>query len=203
VFMAGRQRYRAIMSVLYFLPLLFSSAATGIGFGGMLDPNFGLFSHTGLGFLMQDWLGQDWALFTVLVVIMWAFVPFHSLLYQAGVRQIPAMLYEASMIDGASPWKQFWHITLPQLKYTIVTSSPLMLVGALTYFDLFYVMTQGGPGDATRILPLDMYLTGFRAFDMGKASAISVILVAVGLTLSLSLNKMSGAQQMESQQEGI
>jgi raffinose/stachyose/melibiose transport system permease protein len=203
VFMAGRQRYRAVMSVLYFLPLLFSSAAIGIGFRAMLDPNFGLFSHAGLPWLTQDWLGQDWALLTVVVVISWAFVPFHSLLYQAGVRQIPVSLYESAMLDGASGLKQFWHITLPQLKYTIITSSTLMLVGALTYFDLFYVMTQGGPGDATRILPLDMYLTGFRAFDFGKASAIAVILVVVGLALSLGLNKVSGAQRMESQQEGV
>ncbi len=203
VFMAGRQRYRAVMSVLYFLPLLFSSAAIGIGFKSMLDPNFGLFSHVGISWLTQDWLGQDLALWVVLFVITWTFVPFHSLLYQAGVRQIPSVIYEAAVIDGASAWKQFWHITLPQLKYTIVTSSTLMLVGALTYFDLFYVMTQGGPGDATRILPLDMYLTGFRSFNMGKASAISVILVAVGLALSLSLNKLSGASNMESQMEGV
>jgi len=203
VFMAGRQRYRAVLSVLYFLPLLFSSAAIGIGFKAMVDPNFGLFSGFGIEWLMQDWLGEDLALGTVMFVIAWTFVPFHSLLYQAGVRQIPATIYEAAMIDGASAWSMFWHITLPQLKYTVVTSSTLMVVGALTYFDLFYVMTQGGPGDATRLLPLDMYLTGFRSFDMGKASAISVIIVVVGLTLSLSLNKMSGAQRMESQMEGV
>jgi len=203
VFMAGRQRYRAVMSVIYFLPLLLSSAAIGIGFKAMVDPNFGLMSAIGVGFLKQDFLGAKMALGTVMFVIAWTFIPFHSLLYQAGVRQIPATLYEAATIDGASPWSLFWHITLPQLKYTIVTSSTLMLVGALTYFDLFYVITQGGPGNATRILPLDMYLTGFRAFDMGKASAISVIIVVVGLTLSLSLNRLSGAQRMESQQEGM
>ena len=203
VFMAGRQRYRAVISVLYFLPLLFSSAAVGIGFKAMLDPNFGLLSHIGLGWLNPDFLGNDLALWTVMLAVSWAFVPFHSLLYQAGVRQIPVVLYEASRLDGASAWQQFWHITLPQLKYTIVTSSTLMLVGALTYFDLFYVMTQGGPGENTRVLPLDMYLTGFRSFDMGKASAISVILVVVGVTLSLGLNRLSGAQRMDSQMEGM
>ncbi len=72
---------------------------------------------------------------------------------------------------------------LPQLRYTIITSSTLMIVGSLTYFDLIFVLTGGGPGNATRILPLDMYLTGFRSYDMGAASAIGVILVAVGLTL--------------------
>ena len=203
VFMAGKQRYRAVMSMLYFLPLLFSSAAIGICLKAMLDPNFGLLSHVGLGWVHQDFLGDEWALWTIMFAVSWAFIPFHSLLYQAGVRQIPVDLYEAAMIDGANAWGQFWHVTLPQLKYTIVTSSTLMLVGALTYFDLFYVMTQGGPGEDTLILPLQMYLTGFRSFNMGKASAISVIIVVVGLALSLGLNKISGAHRMESQVEGI
>jgi raffinose/stachyose/melibiose transport system permease protein len=204
VFMAGKQRYRAALSVLYFLPLLFSSAAIGIGFKAMLDPVFGASSGLGVSWLVQDWLGNPTlALYTVIAVIAWAFVPFHSLLYQAGVRQIPQVLYEAAMLDGANGWTRFWRITMPQLRYTIITSSTLMLVGSLTFFDVFYVMTQGGPGNATRILPLDMYLTGFRSFQMGKAAVISVVLIAVGLTLSLTLNRMSGARRMESQMEGM
>jgi len=99
--------------------------------------------------------------------------------------------------------QQFFHITLPQLKYTIVTSSTLMIVGSLTYFDLIFVLTGGGPGNATRILPLDMYLTGFRSYDMGRASVIAVILVVVGLAVSLALNRLSGAHRMESQMEGV
>ena len=137
-----------------------------------------------------------------LFVIAWSFIPFHSLLYQAGARQIPIQLYEAARIDGANGWQQFWHITIPQLRYTIITSSTLILVGALTYFDLIFVLTQGGPGNATRILPLDMYLTGFRSFDMGGASVIGVILVVIGLAMSLGLNRATGAHRMESQMEG-
>ena len=76
-------------------------------------------------------------------------------------------------------------------------------MGSLTYFDLIYVLTQGGPGDATRILPLHMYLTGFRSFDMGGASVIAVILVVIGLTMSLGLNRLSGSHRMESQQAGL
>lgn len=203
VFMAGRQRYRALLSVLYFLPLLFSSAAVAIAFRSLLDPNFGLGAATGLDLLSQDWLGDpQLALFVVLFVIGWCFIPFHSLLYQAGVRQIPMQLYEAAMLDGASGWQRFWRITVPQLRYTMITSSTLILVGSLTYFDLIYVLTQGGPGNATRILPLHMYLTGFRSFDMGAASVVAVVLVVVGLAMSLGLTRASGAHRMESQQEG-
>jgi raffinose/stachyose/melibiose transport system permease protein len=204
VYMAGRQRNRAVVSVLFFLPLIFSSAAIGITFKNLLDPNFGLSRGFGLDWLARDWLGNpDYALYVVVFVVGWSFIPFHSLIYQAGVRQIPGSLYEAATIDGAGKVKQFLFITLPQLRYTIITSSTLMLVGSLTYFDLVFVLTQGGPGNATRILPLDMYLRGFRAFDMGDASVIAVLLVAVGLSLSLALNKLTGAGKMESQQAGL
>jgi raffinose/stachyose/melibiose transport system permease protein len=201
VFMAGRQRYRAVLSVLFFLPQLFSAAAIAIVFKSLLDPNFGVGQD--LPFLDLDWLGRpDLALGVVLVVIAWSFIPFHSLLYQAGVRQIPPSLYEAATIDGAGRVAQFVHITLPQLKYTIITSSTLMIVGSLTYFDLVFVLTGGGPGYATRILPLDMYLRGFRSYDMGGASVVAVILVVVGLSIALGLNRLSGTGRMESQMEG-
>lgn len=136
-------------------------------------------------------------------VIAWQFVPFHTLLYQAGARQIPAALYEAASIDGAGRLAQFWHITLPQLRYTVVTSSTLMVVGSLTHFDLVFVLTGGGPGYATRILPLDMYITGFQSNEMGLASAISVVLVVAGLLLSLALLRLSGFNRMRSQQAGM
>ncbi|VXB38004.1 membrane hypothetical protein [Arthrobacter sp. 9AX] len=151
VFTAGSQRYRAALAVLYFLPLLLSSAAVAIAFKALLDPNFGLATGLGLPFLAQDWLGvPHLALGLVIFVIAWQFVPFHTLIYQGGVRQIPKSLYEAAEIDGAGTIKQFFHITLPQLKYTIITSSTLMVVGSLTYFDLIFVLTGGGPGNSYR-----------------------------------------------------
>lgn len=203
VYTASRSRHREVLAVLYFLPLLFSSAAVALTFKGLLDPNFGLGAALNAPALTRDWLGNsDLALGVVVFVIGWCFIPFHTLLYQAGVRQIPTSFYESARIDGAGALAQFTHITLPQLKYTFVTSSTLMLVGSLTYFDLIFVLTAGGPGDATRILPLDMYLTGFRSYEMGKASVVGVVLVVVGLALALGLNRISGANRMESRQEG-
>lgn len=201
-FIAGHQRYRAFLAVFYFLPLLLSSAAIAIAFKALLDPNFGLGAGLGLPFLNQDWLGVQLAFPVVLAVIAWQFIPFHTLLYQGGVRQIPTTLYEAAAIDGASRVKQFFHITLPQLKYTIITSSTLMLVGSLTYFDLVFVMTQGGPGNATRILALDMYIRGFRANQMGAASVIAVFLVVLGLGLALGVQRLGGRDRTASQLEG-
>ncbi|MGT2463056.1 carbohydrate ABC transporter permease [Sinomonas atrocyanea] len=203
VFTAGRERYRTVLAVLYFLPLLLSSAAIAIAFKALLDPNFGMGPGLGLPFLAQDWLGNsDLVLFVVVFVIAWQFVPFHTLIYQGGVRQIPTSFYEAAQIDGAGRVQQFFNITLPQLKYTIITSSTLMAVGSLAYFDLVFVLTGGGPGYSTRLLPLHMYLTGFKANDMGAASALGVVLVVVGLALALLLQRLGGKNRGASQLEG-
>ncbi len=203
VFTAGNQRYRALLAVLYFVPLLLSSAAVAIAFKALLDPNFGMGPGLGIPALAQNWLGnEDLVLFVVIFVIAWQFVPFHTLIYQGGVRQIPASFYEAAQIDGAGRVQQFIHITLPQLKYTIITSSTLMVLGSLAYFDLIFILTAGGPGYATRLLPLHMYLTGFRANDMGAASALGVILVVVGLVLALVLQRIGGKNRSASQLEG-
>ena len=202
-FTAGLQKYRAILAVLYFVPLLLSSAAVAIAFKALLDPNFGLGPMSGIALLQQDFLGNpDLVLFVVIFVIAWQFVPFHTLIYQGGVKQIPKSLYEAAEIDGANRVQQFFSVTLPQLKYTIITSSTLMIVGSLTYFDLIFVLTAGGPGYSTRLLPLHMYLTGFRANDMGAASALGVILVVVGLVLAVVLQRFGGRDRSASQLDG-
>jgi len=202
-FLAGRQRYRAFLAVLYFIPLLLSSAAIAIAYKALLDPNFGLGAGLGFDFLSQDWLGRPVLAFSLVVfVVSWQFIPFHALIYQGGVRQIPESLYEAAQIDGAGRIRQFFSITLPQLKYTIITSSTLMVVGSLTFFDLIFVLTEGGPGDATRVLALDMYKRGFQANLMGPASAIAVILVLVGLALALLLRRLGGQDATKSQFEG-
>ncbi|MEV5187537.1 carbohydrate ABC transporter permease [Streptomyces werraensis] len=202
-FLAGRQRYRAVLGVVYFIPLMLSSAAIAIAYEALLDPNFGLGAGLGIEALSQDWLGRPGLAFGVVIfVVSWQFVPFHSLIYQGGVQQIPKSLYEAAQLDGAGRVRQFFSITLPQLKYTVITSSTLMVVGSLTFFDLIFVLTEGGPGDATRVLALDMYKRGFQASLMGPASAIAVILVLVGLALALLLRRLGGRDAAASQLEG-
>ncbi|WP_407562274.1 carbohydrate ABC transporter permease [Streptomyces sp. 184] len=202
-FLAGRQRYRAVLSLVYFVPLLLSSAAIAVAYKALLDPNFGLGAGLGAEWLSKDWLGRPWLAFGVVIfIVSWQFIPFHSLIYQGGVQQIPRSLYEAAQLDGAGRIRQFFSITLPQLKYTIITSSTLMVIGSLTFFDLIFVLTEGGPGDATRVLALDMYKRGFQANLMGPASAIAVVLVLMGLAIALLLRRLGGRDAGESQLEG-
>lgn len=202
-FLAARHRYRAVLAVVYFIPLLLSSAAIAIAYKALLDPNFGLGAGLKIGWLSQDWLGRPGLAFGVVIfIVSWQFIPFHSLIYQAGVRQIPQTMYEAAQLDGAGRVRQFFSVTLPQLKNTVITSSTLMVVGSLTFFDLIFVLTQGGPAGATQVLALDMYKRGFQANLMGPASAIAVILVLVGLGLALLLRRLGGRNPAASQLEG-
>ncbi len=204
VYTAPMRRFRVTLAALFFLPLVLSSSAVAIMFKNLLDPNFGLTSAQGIAFLAGNWLGDpSTALGTVILIIAWHFVPLHALLYQAGTRQIPAVLYDAAAMDGAGRVQQFLSITLPQLRHTIVTSTMLMAVGSLNFFDLIFVLTGGGPGYATRVLPLHMYLTAFQGTEMGKASVIATFLATLGLTLSLLVTRLTGFSRMRSQQEGL
>jgi raffinose/stachyose/melibiose transport system permease protein/xylobiose transport system permease protein len=197
VWAAGKQRSRAVLSSIFFVPLLLSTAAIALLWQALFEPNFGAFVGG------PQFLGDpDVVLYTVVLVISWQFIPFHTLLYQGAARAVPPSLYEAATIDGASRVSKFRHITLPQLRYTIVTSSVLMLVGSLTTFDTVLILTGGGPGTATRILPLHMYIIGFKGFEMGYASAIAVVLVVLGTALSIAVMRWSGFRSMSSQQEG-
>jgi xylobiose transport system permease protein len=203
VWAAGPQRNRAVLSALFFLPLLLSTAAIALLWQSLFDPNFGV--TRSLPLLGEvNFLGDPtWALYTVIFVITWQYVPFHCLLYQGAARQIPASMYEAATIDGAGRFQQFFRITMPQLRYTVITSSILMLVGSLTTFETVLILTGGGPGTATRILPLYMYTIGFQGFEFGYGSTIAVLLLVLGASLSLVVTRVTGYRSMTSQQEGL
>ncbi|MBN3932501.1 sugar ABC transporter permease [Streptomyces verrucosisporus] len=206
VWSAGRQKNRAVLSAIFFLPLLASSVALALLWKSLLDPNFGLISDIGpwLGIEDGNLLGTgDGAFAAVAFVAAWQFIPFHTLLYQGGARQIPRSFYEAASIDGASTVRQFFTITLPQLRNTIITSSVLMVVGALTFFDTVLILTEGGPGTDTTIVPYLMYETGFQAYDMGYASAIATTLVIVATAISLLMVRVTGFSKMRSTREGM
>ncbi|MGH8989725.1 MAG: carbohydrate ABC transporter permease [Acidimicrobiales bacterium] len=207
LFIAGRQRYRAVYATIYLLPLLLSTAGLALMWQALLDPYFGgiawLGNHLDVHVIAQSWLGDpSTALWTIVALIAWQFVPFHMLLYRMGRTQIPDVLYEAAEIDGATALQRFLHVTLPQLRYTIVVSGTLIVVGSLTYFDIIYILTSGGPGDTTRVLSMDMYDAAFVANDFGYASVLAVVLGVIGIAVALLLVRASGFASMSSQREG-
>jgi len=205
VWSAGPQRNRAALSTIFFVPLVLSTAATAVMWRQLLDPNFGvpaklpwLFGGDG------NFVGtSDGAIVCLVAVTSWQFIPFHTLLFQASARAIPHTLYQAAEIDGAGRVRQFLSITLPQLRNTIITASTFMVVGGLTAFDIVLVLTNGGPGTDTATLPFRMYQEGFTSYDMGYASAIAVVLLALATGLSLLLVRVTGYDKMQSTLEGL
>jgi xylobiose transport system permease protein len=205
VWSAGYQRNRAVLSAVFFLPLLLSTAATAVMWRQLLDPNFGLPAKI-------SWLfggdanvlgGKEGSIACLVAVTSWQFIPFHTLLYQGAARTIPKTLYEAAEIDGAGRAQQFFSITLPQLRNTMVTSTTFMVVGGLTAFDIVLLLTNGGPGTDTTTLPFMMYQTGFMTYDFGYASAIATFLLLLAAGASLLLVKLTGYQKMTGTLEGM
>ncbi|MEZ0067584.1 xylobiose transport system permease protein [Streptacidiphilus sp. MAP12-20] len=204
VWAAGHQRNRAVLSAIFFVPLLLSATAVSVLWRALLDPNFGIPGQLPWLFGNGNLLGSQAGSIAVLTFVgMWQFTPLHALLYQGGARAVPQVLYQAAAIDGAGTVRQFFHITLPQLRNTMITSMILMVVGGLTTFDTVLILTQGGPGTDTTVSAYYMYQQGFKEFDFGAGSAIALVLVVVATLISLAVVRLSGYDKMRSTAEGI
>ncbi|WP_037570585.1 carbohydrate ABC transporter permease [Phaeacidiphilus oryzae] len=204
VWAAGYQRNRAVLSAIYFVPLLLSATAISVLWRALLDPNFGIPSQARWLFGSGNLLGSQAGAMGVLVFVgAWQYTPFHTLIYQGAARAIPRVLYQAAEIDGAGRVRQFLHITLPQLRNAMITSMILMVVGGLTTFDTVLILTQGGPGTDTTISAYYMYRKAFQGFDFGTGSAIALLLVVVATIISLVVVRISGYDKMRSMAEGV
>ena len=170
----------------------------------LLDPNFGVPAQAKWLFGNGNLFGTQSGAIGVLVFVgAWQFTPFHTLIYQGAARSIPQVLYQAAQIDGAGTVRQFFHITLPQLRNSIITSMILMVVGGLTTFDTVLILTQGGPGTDTTISAYYMYQKAFKGFDFGAGAAIALVLVLVATVISLVVVRLSGYDRMRSTAEGV
>ncbi|MEV5460306.1 sugar ABC transporter permease [Streptomyces cellulosae] len=204
VWAAGYQRNRAVLSVIYFIPLLLSATAVSVLWRALLDPNFGIPAEASWLFGDGNLFGEQATAIGVLAFVStWQFTPFHTLIYQGAARSIPQVLYQAAEIDGAGRYRQFFHITLPQLRNSMITSMILMIVGGLTTFETVLILTQGGPGTDTTISAYYMYDKAFKGFDFGAGSAIALALVVAATVISLVVVKVSGYDKMRSSMEGV
>ncbi|ACM59739.1 carbohydrate ABC transporter membrane protein 1 (CUT1 family) [Caldicellulosiruptor bescii] len=193
----GGKKFDAFKS-LFYLPMLMSSVAIGVLFKYIYDPSFGLLAGI-LNFLHLDFLNQDWlgdpnvAFYSVVAVICWQYIPFYMIFFIAAISNIPHELYEAARIDGATQGQYFWKIELPLLAPSIKTACILSLIGSLKYFDLIYVMTEGGPSNATELMATYMYKNAFASFKMGYgstiASAMFIIITTAGILAYFATKK--------------
>jgi raffinose/stachyose/melibiose transport system permease protein len=179
----GLKRFFNFHRVIIYLPAIIPMIVVGIVFRSILHPTTGVLNEflraIGLDFLAQRWLtNTDIALYSVILVDTWKGVGFIMVILIAGLQVIPTEYYEAAQIDGASPWDEFWKITLPLLMPTLTVTTVLNLLYGLKVFDIVWVLTNGGPGYATETV----YTMVFKEFSKGRygvSTALSTLLFAI------------------------
>jgi raffinose/stachyose/melibiose transport system permease protein len=170
--------------------MLMSTVAIGVLFKAVYDQQFGAINplalRLGLPSFAQDWLGDpNLALFSVIVVICWQFIPFYMILFLARLMSIPVELREAAAMDGATGSQYFWRVELPQMRGILATAMTLSLIGSLKYFDLIWVMTEGGPSHATELMATYMFKQAFSSFRMGYGSTIATMMFVIVMIAAL------------------
>jgi raffinose/stachyose/melibiose transport system permease protein len=188
-----KMRGSSFLRMAVFAPYVVSQATTAVLWllilqpGGFIDA---LLQAVGLGGEVKDWLADpNIVLYTMFVVLTWQFIGFGIILLLAGLQGIPAELREAAAIDGASAWRTTRHITLPLLGPTIRIWIFLSMIGSLQVFDLVWIMTLGGPANASSTMVTYMIFFGFRSLEFGYGSAAAVILFVISFVLAFAYQR--------------
>jgi multiple sugar transport system permease protein len=185
---AKAARFKPLFRTIYFAPFVTTMVAVATVFKFLYHPRFGLINHALALFHIPpvDWLGNPkWAMPAIVLLAVWKNFGYNMIVFIAGLQAIPESLYEAARLDGAGGVRRFRHITLPMLAPTFLFVGVITMIG---YFQLFaepYVMTRGGPLNATLSMALFMYQQGFRWWNMGYAAAIAIVLFLLILAATL------------------
>jgi multiple sugar transport system permease protein len=172
----------------YFIPVIVPLISVAMVWRWLYDRDFGLINYfldlTGLPVI--GWLTDGtWAMPAVIIMSIWKGLGYNLVIYLAGLQSIPRRLYEAAEIDGASAWQRFWRITFPLLTPTTFFVLVVSIISSFQVFGQVYVMTRGGPGNATNTIVYYVYHVGFELFRMGYASALAWTLFMVVFALTL------------------
>jgi multiple sugar transport system permease protein len=190
------KRLAGIVRSLFISPFMMPPVVAGMMWLVILDPSLGAANYilTSLHLPPSDWLASPaWVIPTVALIDTWQWAPYVALIVLGGLQSLPPSVYEAAQIDGASPFRTFQRITLPLLLPTIVTATILRSVDLLRFFDIIYITTQGGPGDASNTLNVYGFRIGFEFFNIGYASALMLTLTAIVFGAVLAFNRLRSA----------
>jgi multiple sugar transport system permease protein len=181
---------RPIITALIAIPAMVSPVMAAMAWRMLFGVKYGGINNLGrqLGIIdvYFDWFGSTFiSVVAIVLVEVWHNTPFMMLVLLAGLQSIPLELYDAAKADGASPAQSFWHVTLPLLKFTMAVGIMIRLIDLTKLFGLIYVLTFGGPGSSTETVAFNTYLVGFSDFRMSYAAALSYLIVAGTLVLTL------------------
>lgn len=185
---------------LFFLPIAMAPAIVATVFRYMLEANYGAVNETlrALGMLGQgdviEWLGRDLGVWSIVLINVFQWMGFSMMIYFAGLMSIPDETYEAATLDGAGWWRRLWSITIPSLRGTTSVLIILGIVGALKTFDIVWLTTGGGPGNATQFLTTFLYQSRSDR-EAGYASAIGMVILVIAFVLSAVQLRVSGRRK--------
>lgn len=190
VLLSSRPRGFTLFRTVYFMPQVLPSVIIAIIWGWIYNPIFGMLNQVltaiGLGGLARSWLGDPGtALYAVLATAIWATVGFVFVVVLAGLQNVGVDLLDAAMIDGANAWQKFWHVTLPELSHVLTMITVLLLIGGFSAFDTVFILTQGGPNNATQLIATYAYQQAFMQNQVGYGAALSLVLTAISLVASV------------------
>ena len=187
------KRLHGIVRSLFISPFMMPPVVAGMMWLVILDPSLGAANYIlqSMGLPPSDWLASPSLVIpTIALVDTWQWTPYVALIVLGGLQSLPPSVYEAAQIDGASQFKTFQRITLPLLLRTIVTATILRSVDLLRFFDIIYITTQGGPGNASNTLNIYGFRVGFEFFNIGYASALMLTLTAIVFGAVLGFNRL-------------
>lgn len=190
VLLASRPKGFTLFRTAYFMPQVLSPVVIGIVWGWMYNPLFGIFNvafeRVGLESWSRGWLGDpDWALYAVLLAAMWAETGFVFVVFLAGLQNVSRDLIEAATLDGANAWRRFWDVTVPQMANVVNVVTALLLIGGFSVFDIIFVMTGGGPANATEVVATYAYSEAFTQNNVGYASTLTLVITIITLIASV------------------
>ncbi|MFD3456713.1 carbohydrate ABC transporter permease [Streptomyces sp. NPDC058691] len=179
-----------VLRACFYLPQVLPITVAGIVWSWILAPENGSLNEVlkavGLGSLQQDWLGDPkFALWSVMAVMVWVQLGFPVVIFMAGLQRADPALYEAAELDGTNWWQRFWHVTLPQIRPEIYVVMLWCTIAALKVFGAVYVLTKGGPADATIVPSYFSFATFFEKTDVGYGSTIATVLTLIILALTM------------------
>jgi raffinose/stachyose/melibiose transport system permease protein len=171
-------RTASSLRAMFYLPQVLPVAVAGVVWGWMLHPSYGAINQA-FG-LDLDWLGDpDLALATVMAVMVWFQLGYPVVIFMAGLQRVDPVYYEAAELDGATWWRRVWHITIPQIRPEIFVVLLTCTIAALKVFGPIFVLTRGGPGNATLVPSYFSYLNFFQKSNVGYGSAIATVLALI------------------------
>jgi multiple sugar transport system permease protein len=187
---ASKFRLRGLARTLFVLPMMATPVAISLVWTMMFHPQLGVLNYllTGVGLPPSTWVYDASTVIPTLVMVeTWQWTPLVMLIVLGGIASLPSDPYEAAILDGANAPQMFWHITLPLVWPFIMVAAVIRLIDALKTFDTIYVITLGGPGNASETINILLYQTAFAYYDLGYASAMVVVFFVLILLISLLL----------------